>query len=78
MEALGDTEMDTFKKLKIKCQYEKVEVSTEGFKFPLKRFTSYHLGGSKEGIAREWMSFVEENGCVFHIYDFDSNKLDTF
>jgi hypothetical protein len=59
MEALGETEMDTFKKLKLKCQYEKVEVSTEGCKFPLKRYISFHLGGSKEGNGREWMSMVD-------------------
>lgn len=51
--------MDGFKKLKVKCEAEKVEVSTEGFKFPLTRFVSYHLGGSKQGICKEWMSFVE-------------------
>ena len=60
MEELGDINIDSFKRLKIRCQYEKVEINTEGFKFPLKRYLSYHLGGSKDAaICAEWMSFVE-------------------
>ena len=45
--------MDCFKHLKLKCQYEKVEISTEGLKFPLKKYISYHLCGGKEGKGRE-------------------------
>lgn len=74
MEALGDTGMDIFKRLKIKCQYDKVEVFTEGIKLPLKRYISFQMGGSKEG--REWMTLVDEQGTLAYLYLFESNHLE--
>jgi hypothetical protein len=63
--------MDCFKLLKLRCQYEKVEVSTEGLKFPLKRYISFQLGGARGPHNREWLSLVDENGALFHIYNFE-------
>lgn len=77
MEALGDTEMDSFKQLKLRCQYEKVEVSTEGLKFPLKRYVSMQLGGGKESRSREWMSLVDEGGSLLYLYNFESHSFKT-
>ena len=59
MESLGESEINNFKTLKLKCQYEKVEVSTEGFKFKLGRYESYNMGGSKNGKEKEWLSWVD-------------------
>lgn len=72
MESLNES-IDSFKKMKIRCQYEKVDVSTEGMKFPLGRYRSYHIGGGKAN-NEEWMSALEENGKVVHFYYFESNE----
>lgn len=50
--------MDSFKRLKLKCQYEKVEVSTEGLKFPLKKYLSFQVGGGQAKTG-EWMCLID-------------------
>lgn len=68
--------MDAFKRLKIRCQYQKVDVTTEGFKFiPLRRYISYWIGGEcKNEQNREWISVVEEDGKTAHVLNIEENK----
>lgn len=66
--------MDSFKKLKVKSQYEKVEVFTETIKVPLQRYLSFQLGGDKnEG---EWMSLVDHSGSLCYLLQFEDSKLE--
>jgi len=75
LESLGEgPQIDCFKRLKLRCQYEKVEVSTEGIKVPLQQYICFHLGGSQNSQG-EWMSLVERNGSVCHVFSFESGRL---
>lgn len=51
-----------------------MEVSTEGFKLPLKNYVCFQLVGGG-GDDREWMSLIDENGGLY-IYDLSSGKSD--
>lgn len=62
--------MDCFKRLKLRCQYEKVEVATEGIKVPLRQYISFHLVGGQDN-GGEWMALVDREGSLCHVYNFD-------
>lgn len=68
MESLNP-QIDSFKKLKVRCQYEKIEVSTEGLKFPMQRYRDSTLGGGRS--SQEWMCALEEGGRKAHLLTFE-------
>jgi hypothetical protein len=75
LETLGEApQVDCFKRLKLRCQYEKVEVATEGIKVPLKQYICFHLGGVQD---QEWMTLVDRNGSQCDIYNFESGNLES-